>query len=88
MRTQNFNLTLLGGVAVQKGTLGYENYGRLKSPLTSEEMNTLSNYNGEVSRGLLHTKEWTEKMMALQVAFDEQYAGLERCGPFVILPPS
>ena len=38
--------------------------------LTTIEIETLGRYNAEKDRGIVHTKEWTEKMAELQKVFD------------------
>lgn len=38
--------------------------------LSDDELQVLARYNGERSRGLLHTSEWQQVMVKLQARFD------------------
>lgn len=40
-----------------------------------DEYYVLAKYNGEVARGIVHTKEWKERMKELQEQYDTEYLG-------------
>jgi len=41
--------------------------------LTTIEIETLARYNAEKDRGIVHTKEWIEKMAELQEIFNASW---------------
>ena len=41
-------------------------------PLSPYEVEMLARYNAEVSRGLVHTKEYADKMSVMQREFDRR----------------
>lgn len=43
--------------------------------LTEQELNQLSTYNGERSRGIAHTPEWTARMAEPQRRFNGAHEG-------------
>jgi hypothetical protein len=43
-------------------------------PLTQQDIETLGRYNAERWRGLVHTKDYDERMAALQARFDRPEA--------------
>ena len=45
----------------------------LPSPPWRREWDTLSRYNAERARGILHTQEWQDRMAELQREFDEAH---------------
>ena len=42
-------------------------------PTWKQEYSVLAGYNAEVSRGIVHTKEWKKRMKILQKDYDENY---------------
>lgn len=47
--------------------------------MTTHEIETLSRYNGERARGILHTHEWDEDMRTLQATFNTEHYPDDEC---------